>query len=915
MRDVKISLLNRGGQLKMVGRMVWKLFFSFIRLCLKFRYRIEVRGLEEMKAKVPPGKKGILFLPNHPAHIDPVILFALLWNEYRMRPLVVEFMYRMPMLRPIMKAVKALPIPNFDTSVNQLKVKKAERSIQAIADGLKDKESFVLYPAGRLKSTAKEVIGGASSTHALIQECPDIDVVLVRMSGLWGSQFSRAILGRSPGMVDNAIRSFKNLVRNLFFFIPRRKVVIEFEANPKDFPWKGTRVELNRYLEQWYDQYLDPKGVRHANEPLYLVSYAFWRKDVPIPFQQKKKEGGEQNGIEISPKTRDKVYGEIRRIMNNPDLPIDDEKDLAFDLGMDSLNIGEMIAFLTHEFDVGEAHPEDITTVRSALELAEGARVSEEPVHTTLRPHWPDEKNRPGAVLPLGKTLPAAFLNSCDRLGSFAACGDDLVGVLSYRKMKRAALVLAQYFKTIEDQYVAVMLPASAGAFVTILALQLAGKVPVMLNWTLGPRYLEEMMKTSGAKIALSSWRFLERLSHVDFGGLVDQFVLLEDVRENLTLRQKLGGALLALRGANAILEKMGLNDIDEESHAVVLFTSGTEAVPKGVPLSHKNILSNLRGGMQCIELRDNDVMYGVLPPFHSFGFTVAGIFSLLCGLRIAFYPDPTDSFALAEGMERWKVTIFCSAPSFLKGLLSAAKPEQLTTIRYLVSGAERLPPEIREKAKAIAPHSLVIEGYGITECSPILTISRPNLPPKGVGRPLPEVEVCMIHPESLELLPMGSEGEICVRGPNVFHGYLGKPRDPFIELQGKKWYRTGDLGRIDPDGSLILSGRLKRFTKVGGEMISLGAVEEVIATELIRRGAISSDLPGLAVCSDERIPSKPQLILFTTADLNPNEANEILKTAGFSRLVKIASVQKIEEIPLMGTGKTDYRRLQSNIA
>jgi long-chain-fatty-acid--[acyl-carrier-protein] ligase len=191
------------------------------------------------------------------------------------------------------------------------------------------------------------------------------------------------------------------------------------------------------------------------------------------------------------------------------------------------------------------------------------------------------------------------------------------------------------------------------------------------------------------------------------------------------------------------------------------------------------------------------------------------------------------------------------------------------------------------------------------------LTLNRPNLPPKGVGTLLPDVEFCTIHPESLELLPHGSEGEICVRGPNVFNGYLGNPRTPFIELKGEKWYRTGDLGYLDSDGFLILSGRLKRFTKVGGEMISLGAIEEILMKELLQRGQISAEAPAIAVCADERSADKSQLTLFTTVSIEKDEANDILRRSGFSRIVKISAVKKLEEIPLMGTGKTDYRRLQ----
>lgn len=897
-----------------MSTIIWTFIGKICWLLLSLRYRIQIKGLEQLSKHKFANPGGILFLPNHPAMMDPLFLYLLLWPRFRMRPLVIEYIYRIPLLRPVMKLVKGLPIPNFDTSVNQLKVRKAELAIKQIAEGLKRGQNFVLYPAGKLKSSGREILGGASGAHAILQECPDANVIVVRTTGLWGSSFSRAITGRSPDLVYTLLQGIKTLLKNGIFFSPRRTVEIEIKANPEGLPIQGTRVEFNRFLENWYNRYPDELGKIRDEEPLKLVSYSRWRNDFLEPFQPKKKR--ESSGdVQISSETQTKIYGEIRKILDNPGMQIAPEMNLAADLGMDSLNMAEMIVFLAREFNVEELHPEDIETVSNILEIAEGARVSERTVKKTGMVHWPKEKNRPDPQLPLGRIMPEAFLHSCDRMGPFVACGDDLVGVLTYKKMKRAVLVLAMHFSKMKEEKIAILLPASVGAYLLILAIQCAGKVPVMLNWTLGPRYLDEMMKASGAKTAISSWRFLERLSHVEFGDLIDQIQLVEDIRENLSFTTKLRGAFLSLFSAKAICRALSLGSIDENHLACILFTSGTEANPKGVPLSHLNILSNERAAMQCIDLRSSDVMYGILPPFHSFGFSVAGIFAFLSGMRIAFYPDPTDSFALAEGIERWKATIFCSAPSFLKGLFSAAKSSQLKTVRYFVTGAEKAAPDLFAYVEKLRTGAVLIEGYGITECSPILTLTRPNLPPKGVGSPIPGIEVCTIHPETLALLPPGSEGEVCVRGPNVFHGYLGSPRSPFIELEGKSWYRTGDIGYFDVDNNLILSGRLKRFTKIGGEMISLAAIEGALINELVKRGQLTMDFPTLAVCADERNLSKqPQLIVFTTVSLDKETANEILKNSGLSRLIKISQVKKIEEIPMMGTGKTDYRRLQSYV-
>ena len=882
--------------------MIWKCLCFFARTILSLRYKIEVRGMDRLKEFGREG--GMIFLPNHPAHMDPLMIELLLWPRYRMRPIVIEYIYRQKLILPFMKVARALSMPNFESSVNEIKVKKAESIVVEVSEGLKRGENFLLYPSGRLKNTGKEVVGGASAAHTIIRQSPQARVVLIRTTGLWGSSFSRALTGHSPDLQATFLRNVKVALKNFIFFMPRRKILIEIEPEPQDFPKEAVKLDFNRYLERWYNRYPDGKGGVYETEPLYLVSYSRWREELPEVFVPKKKQ---LKDLSISDETKAKIYTTIARIIEKPGFAFLPEMNLALDLGMDSLQIAELVAFIGHEYDLQELHPEDVETIQSVLEVAEGARIAEPPAYQLMHARWPEENGkRPDPSPPEGKSISEAFLRSCDRMGSLAACADDLVGVLTYKRMKKSALVLAEEFKKIPQKHLGIMLPASSAAYLLIFAIQLAGKVPVMLNWTLGSRSLDEMVKLSKIETVFTSWRFLERLSHVEFGLVADRIRLLEDVRQNLSLKAKLRGLFLSFLKTSVLMKFLNTPD----QNAVILFTSGTESAPKGVPLTHKNILSNQRSGMECFELKSSDIFYGILPPFHSFGFSLVGIFPILIGVRIAFYPDPTDSFALAEGIERWRATILCSAPSFLKGLFLSAKKRQLSSIRFFVSGAEKASPDLYDQVAKLK-HAALIEGYGITECSPILTMNRQDLPPKGVGRPIPGLEFCTIHPETLEVFPEGTEGEICVRGPNVFKGYLSDVKDPFIEIDGKKWYRTGDIGYFDKNHNLILSGRLKRFTKIGGEMISLGAIEEVLSTEFLKRNMISSDVTNLAVCADEQVPEKAQLVLFTTFAIEKDAVNEILRQSGVSRIIKISQIYKIPEIPLLGVGKTDYRRLQ----
>jgi long-chain-fatty-acid--[acyl-carrier-protein] ligase len=405
----------------------------------------------------------------------------------------------------------------------------------------------------------------------------------------------------------------------------------------------------------------------------------------------------------------------------------------------------------------------------------------------------------------------------------------------------------------------------------------------------------------------------MEKINHVDFGSVADQIVLLEDIRKSLSLKDKLKGLIFSHLPPNKLLKKLKMDQIDENSTSVILFTSGTEAMPKGVPLSHKNILSTVRHCFWNFRASFNSqaVIYNILPQFHSFGLAVSTFVPIFSGVRVAFYPNPADSFAIAKGTQRWKITHFPIVPNFLKKLFQAAKPEELKTVRIFATAGEKTPSELFDTLKKMGLKAEILEGYGLSETSPVITLTRPHEGPKGVGKLLPDIEAIAIHPETHDPLPVGQTGEICVRGPNVFGGYLGNAASPFIEIDGKSWFLTGDVGYVDEDDSLILTGRLKRFIKLGGEMISLGAIEEALIAEYRRQNLVREDVPSLALCSDETDLEHPKLILYTIFPLEKESVNEVLKNLGFSNLIKVSSIERVDEIPVTSTGKTHYRSLK----
>jgi long-chain-fatty-acid--[acyl-carrier-protein] ligase len=326
------------------------------------------------------------------------------------------------------------------------------------------------------------------------------------------------------------------------------------------------------------------------------------------------------------------------------------------------------------------------------------------------------------------------------------------------------------------------------------------------------------------------------------------------------------------------------------------------------VPLTHANILTDQRGCLEALKVgRDHSAM-SFLPLFHSFGLTITTTLPLFVGVRIVHHPDPTDAGALIKKIVAYKTTLIAGTPTFIGFILDRAKPGDLDRLKIIVVGAEKCPPRIFEEAKRLAPNAEVLEGYGITECSPVVAVNRPgHVKPGTMGDLLRGVEVCVTDLETKEVLPPNKRGMLHVAGPTVFPGYLGSETSPFEEIAGKRWYVTGDIAEVDEHGVIRFHGRLKRFIKAGGEMISLPALEEPFA----KKFPAGEDGPRVAVEGIET-PGGRRIVLFTTEAITVREANALLQAEGFRGVMRLDDVKKLDTLPVLGTGKTDYKVLRA---
>ena len=861
------------------------------RLLLSLRYRIRIKGLDEIAAK---GRGAILFLPNHPALIDPVIMMTLLHRKFGVGALADKDQIDRPVIRTFARRMGVRPMPSIEIYGAGAR-EEIQKVLGDFINDLKGGKSMVIWPAGRIYRTNRESLGAASSVERILKACPGVRVVLVRTSGLWGSAFGWAN-GR-PNIKTVLVNGALGLLSSFVFFAPKREVEIEFyepgEALPRD---KG-RAELNAYLENYYNA---------RPEVNVFVPYSIWSGRKPRVIPQRQGTTAMGGGQEQLPESiRMAVFEYLGKATGQRSINPSD--DLARDLGMDSLARTDVAIWLQKEFGHELPDPDSLQKVDDVI-LAAAGRLSFK-AKSELKPagrKWFKDGSDKLITTPQGTNIADVFLWQARRNPSMPVVADQTVGVKTFRDIVTACMVLKGEVEKIEGQYLGLMFPGSVGADVFYLSTLFAGKVPVMINWTLGSRVIKESLNSLGIKKILTARQLASRLASqgLDLSEVQDSFVYVEDIAGRVGLWAKLG-AKLASYVSWAKLERAKIPHL-----AAVLFTSGSEAVPKAVGLTHDNIFSNLLDVLKVIKVYESDRLIGFLPPFHSFGLTATMLTALCGGLRTVYYPNPLESGAICKMIKAYKVTMLIGTPAFLDAIMRAAGKGELESLRLIVTGADVCPPRVYESLKAQVPGAKILEGYGVTECSPIVSLNDEDAPvPYSIGKLLPSFSWRFLDPQTL--LPVASNrGLLCVSGPSVFEGYLNYGgRSPFVEIDGKRFYITGDIIEVDDKGVMVFKGRLKRFIKLGGEMISLPAIEAVLEKALK-----PNTEKGPAIAIEASVQDPPEIVLFTTLDIDRESVNNIVRQGGLSGLHSVRNVIKLDELPVLGTGKTDYRKLKARL-
>jgi acyl-[acyl-carrier-protein]-phospholipid O-acyltransferase/long-chain-fatty-acid--[acyl-carrier-protein] ligase len=513
---------------------------------------------------------------------------------------------------------------------------------------------------------------------------------------------------------------------------------------------------------------------------------------------------------------------------------------------------------------------------------------------------------------------PRLFLRVCRRnLWRWKVADSSGVRLTGAGLLTRALIlrrILRREVLSEDERNVGLLLPPSVGGVLANLALTLDARVAVNLNYTVSSQVLNNCIRQCGIRQVLSSRRFMERVQlEVDA-----QLVYLEDFKEKVGLADKVAAILAAWLLPAAVLERrLGLTRISPDDLLTIVFTSGSTGEPKGVMLTHNNVGSNVAPLAEMIRIERSDVLLGVLPLFHSFGYTGNLWLAMLLDLKGVFHPNPLEARQVGRLCRQYGVKLLICTPTFLRKYMRGCSPGDFASLEVVLTGAERLPGDLAEaftEKHGVRP----IEGYGVTETSPVVSV---NVPPSRdltgglgyregtVGRPIPGVAVKIVDLDTGEDLGPEEPGILLVKGPNVMKGYLGRPKLTAAVIRDG-WYSTGDVATIDAEGFIRITGRESRFSKIGGEMVPHIRIEE----SLNRLLHADEEQPMVAVTSipDEK-KGERLIVLHTGLEQSPEEICLQLAREGLPPIwiPSPGSFCRIDEIPVLGSGKLDLRRVK----
>jgi len=494
---------------------------------------------------------------------------------------------------------------------------------------------------------------------------------------------------------------------------------------------------------------------------------------------------------------------------------------------------------------------------------------------------------------------------------------------LRYDKILASAIAFSKHLiQATDERRIGIVLPPGKAGLIANLAVVFAGKVPVNLNFTAGHEAVKSAIRQSGIDRLITADPFVRKVSTFPWPP-TRELIFIERVLPTLKKQIVRWALITKLLPARVLATMLGLDKFSGDDEAVLLFTSGSSGEPKGVALSHRNVLANVCQFATRLNMPKGSSILGCLPLFHSFGSTVTLWFPCIQGLDLITYPSPLETKRLAELISHHRINILLATPTFLRGYMKRVEPAQLESLQLVVTGAEKLPQNLAsafEQRFGIRPQ----EGYGLTETSPATNVNLPNffaaegtevIPschPGSVGQVLPGIAVRLTDPATDEVLPLDQQGIIWFKGANIFNGYLGNPKKS-AEVLRDGWFRTGDVGRMDKDGFLFIEGRISRFSKIAGEMVPHETVEAAI-NKVLQLDSEAERRIAVVGVPDEQ---KGEAIILLSTVCGPALEQECidlrykLLDEGLPSLWTPRQIVPVREIPVLASGKLDLKSCQ----
>lgn len=483
---------------------------------------------------------------------------------------------------------------------------------------------------------------------------------------------------------------------------------------------------------------------------------------------------------------------------------------------------------------------------------------------------------------------------------------------LSAGKLLGVATALARHLTQRRDETrIGIVLPPGKGGVVANVAVVLSGKIPVNLNFTSSREAIRSAQEQAGLKTIISARPMAKRLENFPW---TENVIHLDELLPAMKPSIICWWLLCLILPRPVLAGLLHVPKKGDREEAVLLFTSGSSGAPKGVPLTHRNLLGNVSQFAILLDLEPEELIVASLPLFHSFGCTVTLWYPVIEGVRIVTYPSPLEAAKIAAMVERYKATVMFATPTFLRAYLRKAEPHQLQSLRLMITGAEKLPFEI---AKAFEARfgTPVYEGYGLTETSPVVSVNLPDPPPGkpddlvqpssrlgSTGKMAPGIAAEIRDPDTDEKLSLHDTGMLWLRGPNIFDGYLHDPVRS-AEVLRDSWFKTGDLARFDEDGFLYIEGRLSRFSKIAGEMVPHEMVESKIITALQLDGETERVITVMSVTDESKGEA---LVLLSTVEIDLPQLRAALREAEVPNLWVPRTIRRVEKIPVLASGKLD---------